>query len=842
MAELTVQQKKAIALAKAKAIASAGAAGPKHPLMSQVNKGIAEAAGGLVDFVNPFDQPHALNPFPGGTGSAQTGLETLMSKGGIEVAQEAPTTTVEGFARGSGQAAGSLVPVAKGLQALRGAGGAVGQFADDAYRAMTTYMAPATEVTAGGISGAAEELAENAGAPEWVQNTAAVAAPMSIPAAVGLGKASSRITPVGIATRRIGAALAPYTKSGAKAVATERMQSLAGGRERADELAGRIGGENPLALTPAQQTGDPNMLAVENLASQQDPNLREALQSRRAQSAETARTSISDMGGDVETAQQFFEKNRRNYKKMLQAQADGVIANADQRLSGVSASRSETENSRAVTEAIQGQLESSLKRERELWNAIPQDEIVGTGTAKATASDLVDQTPFAQRNDIPRAVRDLLESPDVYGDDASVREMYGLYSELRRVSRSAMAGNDQNKNMARIANEVADAILEDLGAKAGTTEAGKLINDARAFSAALHETFDRGAPGRLLKRTLDGDSAIDPEMALKRTVGRGGPEGLVTSRQIETAGGENARAAVEDYISGEFASSAVNSGTGEVNLAGARRWMAKNRELLTRYPELRGDIEAAVKQRESAEQISARIANRISALEDTRRSAVAKFIGGQPGDAVKAILDAKNPIQAAQRLANEARRDPSRQALSGLKGAITDHLIGSSLRTKGSQTGLDANALAKVLADPKLTSAMKRIFTDAELTRMKAMSRELAKAQATASADIGTELSGAKANRLLEWVARIGAARHGADLGGGSGGSIQTAQMASSRMKELLNHLASDKASQMIADAVTDPALFKALLTQTGSAKALDRALPRFIPYLVGGSTAAAGS
>ena len=40
-------------------------------VMAQVNRGIADAAGGLVDFINPFDEPHALNPCPEGTGSAR---------------------------------------------------------------------------------------------------------------------------------------------------------------------------------------------------------------------------------------------------------------------------------------------------------------------------------------------------------------------------------------------------------------------------------------------------------------------------------------------------------------------------------------------------------------------------------------------------------------------------------------------------------------------------------------------------------------------------------------------------------------------------------------------------
>lgn len=806
-------------------------AAPSGRVMSQVNRGIADSIGGLVDFINPFDEF---------TGSAKQGMIDGMNAMNMRIPEGEAQTAGESFQRGVGQAAGSIIPVAKGLQALKGAGGVVGQFADDALAALSSWGGVSAEMVAGGMSGGAEKAAENAGAPEWVQNTAAIAAPMSIPAAAGVISKGAKIGPSGIIARRLGAELAPFTKSGGRQVAGERMKSLAGGEERANELAQRISGENPLNLTPAQQTGDPNMLAVERLAADQDPNLRASLEKRRAAGENTAQTDIAGMGGDVSDAQGFFDGLLRRYKSDLQARADRAVAAATGRVQGIDASRPESQNSQMVTDKIKFAMDAELGKERELWGAIDRDATVGTENARDVAEGLIADTSHAQRFDIPNSVRELLDNPEVYGDETTVREMYGLYSALRGTARSAMAGNDKNENMARIANSVADAILEDLGAVSANTPIGREINEARAFSAALHETFDRGAPGRLLKRTLDGDTAIDPEMALRRTVGRGGTEGMVTSRQIEKATNDGAKPFITDYLRGEFAKSATNQGTGEVTLAGARRFIANNKELLGRYPELRTEIDAAVKQGDTAERLSERISGRIAALEDAKRSAMAKFVGSAGDKAVNAVLDAKNPIQAARKIANAARKDESGKALAGVKGAFTDHLIGSATKTKGGQTGLDATALNSALADPRMKTALSQIFTEGEMSRLRLIGRELAKLQTGNAANIGSELSGARANRLIEMVARIGAARHGAQLGGGSGGSIQTAQMASSRVKDALSFLASDKASRMMADAVTDPDLFKALLTQTAAPGAEKRAIPYFIPYLIGGTAAAA--
>lgn len=813
----------------------------KHPVMSQVNRGISDSLGGLIDFVNPFDQPHALNPFKQGTGSAQSGISNLMNRAGIEVAQGEPEAAWQAAARGAGNAAGSLIPIATGLSALRGAGGAVGQFADDAYKALASIMGTSGEIGAGAISGAAEKTAENAGLPEWAQTTAAIAAPVAAAGAViGGAKALGAVasyTPAGTLVRKAQAAMAPYTKTGATEVARDRMQQLAGGQERAEELATRIGGDNPLNLTPAQQTGDQNMLGVERLAAEQDSVLRETLESRAAQSQSLARDSISGIGGNTEDAQKFFKQRRADFTRQLKARAEAATAAADRAAMSIDGSDPAATGITA-SRAINDALEEAVKEERRLWEAIPRGETVGTSGAKAVAEALVSETSYAQRSDIPRAVRDLLENADVYGETATVKEMHGLYSELRRVARSAMAGNDQNKNMARIANDVADAILDDLGASDGETATGRMINEARAFSSALHDTFDRGAPGRILKRTLDGDTAIEPETALEATVGRGGTSGAVSARQIATAGGRVADDAIQDYLAGRFNRSAF-SATGEFTRAGAAAFIRDNRALISRYPSLERDILAAVNAKESADSLSKKIATRIASLENERLSAVQGFLGAKPEKAIEALFSARNPVKAARLAANEAAKDNSGAALAGLKGAISDYLIGQANTVSGGSPVFSGGNLVAALERPDVKRVVGQIFTAEERSRLRLIARELSKAQNSVAADVGSSLSGAKANRIIEYIARVVAARQGAELGGGSGGSLQTAQMASSRVRDILNSLASDRASQMIADAVTDPDLFKALLTQRGNARVEERAIPSLVPYLIGGVTAA---
>lgn len=807
----------------------AGGSADKFPLMSQLNAGIAGSVGGLVDFINPFDAQ---------TGSARTGLTNVMERGGIEVAQGEPQTVGQAFMRGTGEAAGALIPIAGGLQAARTGSGIAANIADDAFRAITTTGGAVLEAAAGGASEAARFETERRGGGEVAQNVAAVLAPAAaIPGAIAAGQTAARYLPSAVGarqlTRNVAAAVAPYTQSGANEVARRRVQELAGGPERAAELARRIEPESEFGLTPAQQTNDPNMLAIEQTAASQDPNLRARLESGMEQSQAAGREAVDGMGGNVQDARDFFTTRRREFKTQIDQRAQDAIEAADARLARSGPSRSESENSLIVMDEIDKALTTSLADEKALWDRVPVTAQVGTSVSKSRAQTILEETPRAQQNDVPRVLRDLLASEDGFGDVETVREMHGLYSELRRIARSAMAGNDQNKNMARIANNVAEGILEDLGAVDGATAIGRQINEARAFSSALHETYDRGAVGRLLKRTIDGDTAIDPELALNRSVGRAGAQAAVSARQMEEATGTfRTTEAITDYVRDRFTRAAV-SATGEFTRGSAAKFMRDNAELMKRYPELRGELDAAVRQREGADAFAARIETRVKALNDAKKSATTAFLGGAPDRAIKAVLDAQIPAQAARRLANEARKDPSGQALAGVKAAFSDHLI------QGEFTG---RQLQQRLSEPKFRSALQQVFSSAEIGRMQRIATEMAKLDAARAnaPSIGSNLSGAKPAKVIEYLARVVAARQGAAMGGSGGGSLQTAQMASARARDFMNSIVSDKASELLARAVEDPDLFRSLLVDTSSVRLEEQAIPRILPYLIGTSAAVA--
>lgn len=139
------------------------------------------------------------------------------------------------------------------------------------------------------------------------------------------------------------------------------------------------------------------------------------------------------------------------------------------------------------------------------------------------------------------------------------------------------------------------------------------------------------------------------------------------------------------------------------------------------------------------------------------------------------------------------------------------------------------------LRSPENRLAMTTVLSGPEVRRMDAIAGELTKLEAAqvAAPDIGG-LSKRSPNRVLEIIARVYAARYGAQAGGGGGASIQTANMASGRAKELLGRLQNDKAEQMLIDAIEDPELFRTLLTDPGKITPGTETYNRLAPYFTG--------
>ena len=804
---------------------------------AQMNKSIAEGIGGLVDFVNPFDEY---------TGSATTGLKNLMAAGGVRVAEGEAEGFVENLGAGIGSAAAAAVPVAKGVQALQAAPSLIGQVARTVSPQLATTGGFAAELAAGGAAATAAEEAERRGYGETAQQIAGLAGGLT-PAAVGpalrtAGRgaaAVARSTPfLGTGISATAGAVAPFTQAGARRLAGERVRELAGGRERAIEVAGRIrSGDTELGLTPAEQTNEARLIELQRAAMQQDPKVAEAISQRQFEAETTAREGL-EFGGRVEDAQAFVAQRQAEFSDTLDNYIAAARASAQKKIP-----TSETDSIKAsniVADELRRAEKVAKANQKMLWDKIPDEVEMDVSGIRSTIQSLAEGATRIGRKNIPAEATSFLKATAAQGTDR-VKEVNSLYTAMRDTARNAVSGDKVNRDQARIANQIADSILASLDDIRPDTDVNRAIVEARTFSRQMHDKFSKGTAGKLLKRTVRGEEATPRELTLQSTIGAGGDKGFLAQQDIlaavrsapDTGEATNATA---NYLRNIF-NEKVFTGD-QFSRSAAENFLTTNKRLLDEFPNVRSEIEQSISSQQRVKDVTDRGADLSKSIKE---STSAKFAASNPERAIDAVISAPNPTKAMANLIASAKKDKTGAALEGVKRAISKALISRSTRVlevageAGATSELRGTRLSEALSDEVLGGIAQQALSKGEMSRLRIISKELEKLdKARVLSSTGNTMAMFKPNVISSVAGRILAARYGAQLGGGLGGSLQSAQIASGRVQQFLENITNAKAQRLLIDAVQDPDIMKDLLLDVSNPKNFARIEKTMTPYIVG--------
>lgn len=805
--------------------------------MAQLNRGIAETAGGLVDFVNPFDEY---------TGSAATGLKNVMEASGVNIAEQAPEGFLQNVAYGTGSAAGSVIPVTKAAQALQQAPGVVGQVAKVIAPQMSTTGAVAAELTAGGAAAAGAGEAERRGYSEPVQQIAGLLSGISsagiAPAVRMAGQGTTKAvmaTPIaGTAIKAGLATAAPFTKAGARQLVKSRYQELAGGKERAAELGARIDpNDNPLGLSPAEQTGDAKIIELQRAAAGQDAALKAEISKRQLEADAAAREGL-EIGGSVQDAQAFVAQRQADFADTLDNYIAAAKASAEKKIpkSGMDS----IEASEVVAAELRRAEKLAKANQKMLWEKIPRDVEVDVSGVRSTIQALADSATRIGKSDLPTAASDFLKVTQATGTDR-VDEVNALYSTMRDIAKSAMSGERINSNEARIANSIADAVLDSLDNIRPDTDVNRMIVEARTFSRQMHDKFSRGTAGKLLKRTGRGGDAIPQGLTLQRTIGSGGDAGSIAQREIaaatsgvpETGEASNATA---NYLRNVFNEKAFSGE--KFSPTAAENFLGSNQRLLDQFPNVRAEIQQSIASQQKVQDATSRASELSSAV---KQSTSAKFAQANPEKALDAVVNAQNPQKAMANLVASAKKDKTGAALEGLKDAVSKTLINRSLKVldvvtdAGASSQLRGTNLTEALNDDVLSGIAKQVLSKSEMANVRIIAKELEKLdKARVLSSVGEGLSMFKPNAVIAIAARILGAQQGAKMGGSMGGSLQSAQLLSSRAQRIIEGLTNNKAQQLMIETVKDSDLMRAMLLDLSLPKNVVKFEAALIPYLIG--------
>lgn len=782
---------------------------------SFIQQGIARAAGAPVDLINGLLGLVGLGSEEpiGGRASLESGFRSV----GVPTPRpgEEPQTLAGHIARGVGDVAGGLATLGPMTQAAASAGRPVAQNIAGTF-ARQPVASTAAEVASGVGSGTGGFVAKKLFGED---DTLAVAMGEMLG---GLSPIGAKYTPTGIAIRGTSAlakggarkakeALVPFTDTGARPRAADRLQSVTGDRERA---LTELGGPNPGGLSPAQRTGQTGPLSLEAAVRAKNAQLDERFRIQLDESEARLKQGIQDIGGgEPGVARSFLEKRRDQRLALFDARLRQAGAAVRQRLEGMIPSQRRDQASTVVREEIEQSLSDARVAESNVWGRIPDGVTSPMSEARSTwdnvlsGRDVVDDP-----EDIPGFLYEFLGKqgkPGSLGERPSAKSVHRLRSRVLAEARKERAQDAPNRNKLRILSDIGEALMTDL---ISIDDGGSAYEEAIEFSRVLNDTYTRGAVGKVLGYERRGGVQVAPESTLEGIIPKAGsPAAGRDVEQVLQAVKESgtSQQAIKDFMLDRFQRAAVTA-EGDVNVGAAQRFLANNQEVLDKFPSVRREVELLVRDARSTERLGQSVARARGKLTNQNVSATARFLNAPLGDEMRRVIKAPNPRRAAAELVRQVRKDDTGQALKGLKTALVDFLLEGDLN--------------KALGNPRVNAVVSEILDSGAKQRLQTLRRELDKvglARSTRAAKEGVISD--TPNAILTMIGRVTGAQSGQAVARMTGGgTVQTPGIFSGAARRHIEKLTNDRASVLLERAlVEDPALFTALMADPKTEKAL---------------------
>tara|TARA_R110000796_G_scaffold29536_3_gene79726 strand:+ start:3473 stop:6064 length:2592 start_codon:yes stop_codon:yes gene_type:complete len=573
-------------------------------------------------------------------------------------------------------------------------------------------------------------------------------------------------------------------------------------------------------LTPAAKTGDIGLLELEKAANASLPDSQRFIDNAVAQTQINIREAVARFAEDLPDAtRQTFIDAQQEMIASLDARLLLAARQADELIEGFSPNVTREQANQIVANELDGALKIVRQEESRLYALIPQDAATPTGNSTEAYANFVNELSSAQKDNLPIKATEFLSrgsfndkgvfvpNPKFLGEETTIKELRGLQSELRQEARNARAGKDANFNRARIADDLANAITEDIALTQGGEGVSGAVEIAVAHSRALNEKFRQGTVGDLLGYTAQGDVRTQGGLVLEQSLGLGGANGSnarVAFDDIMNAvdGNPAVRGAMDEFIRNKFQANAMRNG--ELNVGAANSFMRANREALNRMPETRDAIQAVIDSGDAASVAALDLKSGKASLSPNQNIATV-FIKQAPERAFGRVLVSSTPETEMAELVMLAGRDQTGRASQGLKSSFSDYVL--SRATEGANlSGVKINAF---LNNPQTRKAMEVLYTTDELARWETIGRTLDRLDLQRSAPASPEgITGEKPNRLIEFLAGYFGARAGRAL---NTGTIQVPAQTASLFRTIIRQ-GLDPLKATLVRSVQDEKFFREVL------------------------------
>jgi len=797
-------------------------------VMPFVSQGIAEGLGTPADLL-----AGGLNLIPGasrGTFSdpflGSKSIKNAMEFYGINLPKDdrSPQTTGEYVGRGVGEAAAAMVQGGALLKLLSKGAGLTGSIVSNINKAMVKNPATAmiSEVGGGAGFGAGQKMTEEGG--ELSRNVG--------PLVTGIAGAMSPnlISNVGsIVAMRYGKNIlrkvsVPFTEKGAQYRAGKYAKSLVSDpKATAEQLAKDIPGDLP----PAVASGEKRLVELYKNLVMQDPVTDANTVEKISKSIMQLENEMRKLGyGSPELLREITQRRVASIELNMNKRVVDAVKKAQETLNKVPTANRLSEESRIVRgeiDKVAGQVKAA---ERALWARVPKDLDIPIDRTRTAYGDIVAGLSKAEMVDIPAPLEN---SPIIKKKgltSVSLKEMQGLRSKLLEVGRIARKEGHHNK--ARIANRMADAIIDDLDNVGGFEELKVAIGATKGYKTL----FESGIVGKIRGFDKTGAPTIDPSITLDVSIGRGGARGAVDMGRVLPT--QEAKNSAKRYLGKSFTDYALDS-SGQINPNRSARWIKNNEDILDQFPDLRGQIIDADSAQQFALKTKATMDARKQAIRNPSVSTAARVTNTRNlYKEVGTILKSDNAVGMVNDLVAKANKDTTGKAREGLRAAFIEHILDSSTRGSYNELGEQTVSGRAILNFIKLNERpLGRVFSFEDMQKMKSVGRALSKAGDFERARATTPKIDMDdpASNVIQLLSKVGGAQIGRFLAGKTGGgTVQTPGILSKRVSDYTHGLNVNKANQMIIDAVIsdDPSLLRALLLPIDKPNARVDSLIRF--------------
>lgn len=782
-----------------------------------MNRAIASAVGAPVDIVAGAISliPGVDIPEPfGGRKSIERGMEAI----GIGLPEEGakPKAPSEYIGRSVGEIAALSIPSGLAIKALTKGAGLASMVAKPVWDAMVKnpFLTMAGEIGAGVGAGVGRYIGE-----ERYPETPIVRSATELVGGVVGGVVPTAVlhtpTALGVrATKGLAKKLTmPFTEAGAKYRAGKFLKAQV---KEPGVVAERVIKKTIGKLPPVVATGEKRLNAMLQTLRNADPITDADLIERTSKSAYKLLQETRVLG--VGTTEQFRYITEKRIAALTLKMDKRILASANKaqtKLNLLNPAKRKAYESRIVKDELEKVMLVMRKKKNQLWLEVPKDVTVNYNKSKAKFFESWADLPSAQKDDMPKVASKFFRVRRKKEPVETVKELWGLRSKLLETARKSRSTGDYNT--ARISDEMADVLLEDLGAKLGKdiTPSGEKLRAALVYTHQFEERFHQGITGKIVGYHKTGAPAISPDIVLDVSIGKAGAKGAVDINKIIAT--PEARNAAKRYITRSFTDYAADKTTGKISPLKAQQWMKNNEAVLDNFPDLKTVMSDAMQAQKLANNTRVLMEARKVRLQNSKISTAANFLNIEPGVEISKILKAPNSVRAMRELARQARKDPSGEAIEGLKGSFIDHILEKSsigaYNELGEQT-LSGRAMATFVNKNRI--AIREFFPQDRIVRMEKIARELSKLEIAETKFRGVDIEFEDiASNMLRLVSRVGGAQMGrwvAKMTGG--GTVQTPGIFSERFKNFASWLNKDRAFQLVNDAITskDGELLRALL------------------------------